>query len=59
MNPPFMKEMFTVKNCNKTVRLQHKNNAEIKVMKTATFGSKSLTSLAESLEQFTRTFKIV
>ena len=45
MNPPFMKEIFTVKNCNKTVRQQHKNNLEIKVTKTATFGTKSLTSL--------------
>ena len=40
-----MKEIFTVKNCNKTVRQQHKNNLEIKVTKSATFGTKSLTSL--------------
>ena len=45
MNHPFMKEIFTVKNCNKTVRQQHKNNLEIKVTKTETFGTKSLTSL--------------
>ena len=45
LNPSFMKNIFRIKESNRLVRSNNANNLELKITKTITFGTNSLSSL--------------
>ena len=49
LNPSFMKNIFRIKENNRPVRSNNANNLELKITKTITFGTNSLSSLGPKI----------